>query len=81
MVQAAVDAAEGHLREARKRLSTLQPMLARSGMVLAELERRLLLLQIDHAGGRPRVQPDVSALEKDARVRGAGLIVRRVQSL
>ena len=55
--------------------------LTRSGMVLGELERRLLLLRIDRAEGRANVRADAAALEKDARARGAGLVARRVQAL
>jgi hypothetical protein len=50
-------------------------------MVLDELERRLLVLRIDRAGGRANVRADAAALEKDARARGAGLVVKRVQTL
>lgn len=81
MVEAAVDAAQGRTREARVRLAALQGTLASSGMVLGELERRLLLLRIDRADGRPNARAETRALEKDAGTRGAGLVVRRAQSL
>jgi serine/threonine protein kinase/tetratricopeptide (TPR) repeat protein/TolB-like protein len=81
MVQAEIDAAQGRTREAREGLGALRPILARSGMVLGELERRLLLLRIDRADGRPAVRGDARTLEKDASSRGIGLIVRRAQSL
>ncbi len=81
MVQAEIDAAQGRTREAREGLAALQRTLSRSGMVLGELERRLLLLRIDRAAGRPAVRAEVRSLEKDAGSRGLGLIVRRAQSL
>jgi serine/threonine protein kinase/tetratricopeptide (TPR) repeat protein len=81
MVQAELDAAKGRTREARDGLAALQAPLARSGMILGELERRLLLLRIDRAEGRPKAEADAHALAKDAGTRGAGLIVRRARSL
>ena len=81
MVEAEVDAAEGRADQARRRLDTLRATLTRSGLVLGELERRLLLLRIDRAEGRANVRADAAALEKDARARGAGLVARRVQTL
>lgn len=81
MVQAEVDAAQGRTREAREGLAALQVTLARSGMVLGELERRLLLLRIDREEHWPNARAEARALEKDASARGAGLIVRRAQSL
>jgi serine/threonine protein kinase/tetratricopeptide (TPR) repeat protein/TolB-like protein len=80
-VEAEVDAAAGRVDEARRRLEALRATFARSGMVLDELERRLLVLRIDRAEGRASVRADAAALEKDARARGAGLVVRRIQSL
>jgi hypothetical protein len=50
-------------------------------MVLGELERRLLLLRIDRAEGRPAAGAEARTLAKDAGSRGLGLIVRRAQSL
>jgi eukaryotic-like serine/threonine-protein kinase len=81
MVEAEIDAAQGRYREGRECLAELQATLARSGMVLGELERRLLLLRLDAAERRPNVRAAARSLEKDASVRGAGLIVRRAQSL
>ncbi len=81
MVEAQIDAAQGRSAEARQCLAELQPVLARSGMVLGELERRLLLLRLDSADRRPNARAAARSLEKDAGVRGAGLISRRAQSL
>jgi ATP/maltotriose-dependent transcriptional regulator MalT len=81
MVQAEIDAGQGRTREAREGLAVLQRTLSRSGMVLGELERRLLLLRIDRADGRAAVRGEARTLEKDAGSRGLGLIVRRAQSL
>ena len=61
--------------------NAIAPPFCRSGMVLGELERRLLLLRIDRAAGRPAVRAEARSLEKDAGSRGLGLIVRRAQSL
>jgi serine/threonine protein kinase/tetratricopeptide (TPR) repeat protein len=80
-VEAEVDAAAGRVDEARRRLDALRATLNRSGMVLDELERRLLVLRIDRAEGRASVRADAAALEKDARARGAGLVVKRLQTL
>ena len=80
-VEAEVDAAAGRADEARRRLDALRATLNRSGMVLDELDRRLLLLRLDRAEGRANVRADAAALEKDARARGAGLVVKRLQTL
>jgi tetratricopeptide (TPR) repeat protein len=77
-VEAEVDAAAGRNDEARRRLDALRLTLNRSGMVLDELERRLVLLRIDQSEGRANVRADAAALEKDARAHGAGLIVKRL---
>ena len=81
MREADLDVARGHMREARERLSALRVTQARSGLILAELETRLLMLQIDRTEGRSSYRTDAGALEKDAQARQAGLIVRRVQAL
>jgi hypothetical protein len=80
MVEAEVDAAAGRADEARQRLKTLGSTLNRSGMALDDLERRLLLLQIDRTEGRANVPADAVALEKDAKARGAGLVIRRLHT-
>jgi tetratricopeptide (TPR) repeat protein len=80
-VEAEVDAAAGRPDEARRRLDALRATLNRSGMALDELERRLLVLRLDRAQGRVNVRADAAALEKDARARGAGLVVKRLQTL
>lgn len=80
-VEAEVDAATGRSEHARRRLTALGTEVNRSGMVLDELERRLLLLRLDRAEGRANVRGDAASLEKDARARGAGLVVKRVQAL
>ncbi len=80
MAGAEIAAAQGRRSEARESLMALQPTLTRGGMVMGELERRLLLLRIDAADGRPDAGT-ARALERDAQARGAGLIVRRVRSL
>ncbi len=80
MVAAEIDLAQGRRREARERLADLQRSQASSGMVMDELERRLLLLRIDVADGRP-TGPAARALERDAAARNAGLILRRLRSL
>jgi len=80
-VAAEIDAAQGRAGQARSRLASLQGLLAGSGMVMAELQRRLLLLKINRAEGRPEAKQEARALEKDAGAHGAGLIVRRVQAL
>jgi tetratricopeptide (TPR) repeat protein len=79
MVDAELDAAQGRPGRARERLIELRTVLAGSGMVLAELESRLLLLQIERAGGKPTVPADARALETDARAQHAALVARRVQ--
>ena len=77
MVEAEVEAAEGRTDDARRRLNVLGTTLRQSGLVLHDLERRLLALRIDRAAGRPEVQARAVALEKDARALGAGLIAKR----
>jgi hypothetical protein len=81
MREADLDVARGRLGEARERLGSLRATQARSGLVLDELETRLLMLQIDRAEGRSGYRADVGALEKDAQARQAGSIVRRVHAL
>ncbi len=81
MVEAEYDVARGRPQEARTRLAALRPVLQRAGMVLADFERRLFLLGLDHAEGLSTVTVDANALARDARARGAGLIVSRVQAL
>lgn len=78
MTQAEIDTARGRTREARDGVASLAATFERGGMVLLELERRLLMLRIDRApaGSRP-----ARALEQDAHKRGAGLIARRAQSI
>ena len=79
-VEAEVDAAAGHADQARQQLEALGIMLRRSGMVLDELDRRLLLLRIDRADRRAGVRADAAALEKDAKTHGAGLVLKRLQA-
>jgi eukaryotic-like serine/threonine-protein kinase len=81
MVEAELEVAQGRMPDARDRLAALQPTLSRSGMVLGELERRLLLLRIDHMESRPAAKAEARALAKDAGARGAGLIARQAQAL
>ena len=81
MVEAEVDVAGGHADAARQRLDALGATLKQAGLVLGELERRLLVLRIDRAGGRANVRADAIALEKDARAHGAGLVARRALAL
>jgi serine/threonine-protein kinase len=77
MAAAEVDVARGRAEEGRRRLNELRPALQRSGLVLSDLKRRLLLLRIDHGESRPNVQRDSAALVTDARAHGAGLIALR----
>ena len=77
MVAAEIDVAEGRAQDVRPRLNALGATLRKSGLVLSELERRLLVLRIDRAERRATVASDAIALESEARARGAGLIARR----
>ncbi|MGH9142985.1 MAG: tetratricopeptide repeat protein, partial [Vicinamibacterales bacterium] len=77
MVAAEIDVAGGRTQDVRPRLNALGATLRKSGLVLSELERRLLVLRIDRAEGRATVASDAIALEREARARGAGLIARR----
>jgi len=77
MVTAEVEVAEGRIDDACRRLNVLGTTLRQSGLVLHELERRLLALRIDRAAGRPDGRAGAVALEKDARALGAGLIAKR----
>jgi Tfp pilus assembly protein PilF len=79
MAQAQLDAARGRRNDARARLNELRPVLERNGMVLADLERRMLLLEIDRADGRANAAADAIALQRDAETRQARLIARRAQ--
>ena len=78
LAESKVDAAAGRGEAARQRLTVLGTSLRKSGLVLSELERRLVVLQIDRAARRGTVQADAAALEKDALAHGAGLIAKRV---
>jgi serine/threonine protein kinase/tetratricopeptide (TPR) repeat protein/TolB-like protein len=80
MVEAEIAVAEGRTDDARRRLNALGTTLRQSGLVLHELERRLLVLRIDRAEGRPGARADAVALEKEARARGAGLIAKRAMT-
>jgi tetratricopeptide (TPR) repeat protein len=81
MTGAEVDAALGRRQDARARLAALEPLLVKTGMALVDLERRALLLRIDGSDRPAEARVEALAIEKDARARGAGLIVRRVQEL
>jgi tetratricopeptide (TPR) repeat protein/TolB-like protein len=81
MVDAELGAARGRSREAHDQLARLLTTLGRSGMVLAQLQTRLLLLQIDGRERRASVRADARALEKDAQAHRAGLVARRAQAI
>ncbi len=73
LVEAHADISRGQLDRARTQLDGLRASFVRSGMHIADLERRLLRLRIDRG--------DAAALERDARARGAGLIANRAKAL
>ena len=73
LVESEIDIAQGRIEKARAQLDSLHQEFARTGMVIADFQRRLLQLRIDRA--------DAGALEKDARARGAALIANRVKTL
>jgi len=77
MAEAELDAARARTSQARERLTALRASLAQAGMTLAELECRMALLRLDRAEKRPTAAADAMALEKDARARHAGLVLRR----
>jgi tetratricopeptide (TPR) repeat protein len=81
MAEAGLDAAQGRPDRARERLTSLRASLARAGMTLAELECRMAMLRLDRAEKRPDAHTEAIALEKDARARRAGLVLRHVQAL
>jgi len=81
LVESELEAVQGHNDRARTRLSTLRAALARTGMVLAELECRSALLRLDRIEGRATVRTDAATLRKDAQGHGAGLILRRIPTL
>jgi eukaryotic-like serine/threonine-protein kinase len=81
LADAQVDAAQGRTDRARERLSSARPRLARAGMVLAGFECDAELLRLDRAEGRSTFRADANTLQESARARGAGLILRRLQSL
>jgi serine/threonine protein kinase/tetratricopeptide (TPR) repeat protein/TolB-like protein len=76
MAEAELDAAQGNRESARQRLTQLRATLARGGMALAELECRTALVRLDRAEKRPTAAADAAALEKDAKARHAGLVLR-----
>jgi tetratricopeptide (TPR) repeat protein len=80
MVGAEYDAARGHTARARQSLQSLRAWLGPAGLVLADLEARLLLWRIDRVDRRPNARDDAVALERDARARNAGMILRHLQS-
>jgi ATP/maltotriose-dependent transcriptional regulator MalT len=73
LVEAHADIIRGQTERARIQLDGLRAGFVRSGMQIAELERRLLRLRIDRG--------DAAALERDARARGAGLVANRAKAL
>jgi hypothetical protein len=49
-------------------------------MVLAELEARALILRLNGTTGS-KADAETAALEREARTRGAGLILRRLRNV
>ena len=76
LVEADLDVAQGRPERARERLTNLRASLAKSGMVLGELESRAALLRIDRLQGRSTFRADAAALRKDAEAHGAKLLLR-----
>jgi serine/threonine protein kinase/tetratricopeptide (TPR) repeat protein/TolB-like protein len=72
LIEAQVAIRRGDLDRARAQLDALREQFTRSGMQIAELERRLVRLAIDRA--------DAPALERDAAALGAELIARRARA-
>ena len=72
LVDAQIAIRRGELDRARAELDALREPFARSGMRIAELERRLVRLALDRA--------DAPALERDAGALGAGLIASRARA-
>jgi tetratricopeptide (TPR) repeat protein len=72
LTEAQIAIRRGDLDRARAQLDELQEPFIRSGMRIAELERRLVRLAIDRA--------DAPALERDAAALGAGLIASRARA-
>lgn len=80
LVDAEIAAAQGNVQAARQRLTRLHATLAAAGMVMDDLDLRLVLLHIDRAQERRDVEAEARALEKDAVARGAKLIARRAHA-
>ena len=81
MAEAEIHAARGRPDAARAVLTALRGQLAKWQMTLADLDARLLLLRLDAAERPAAAEADARALEADARAKGAGLILRRLEAL
>ena len=73
IVESQLNILRGQLDAARAQLDGLREDFRRSGMLIADFERRLVRLRIDRG--------DAAALERDARAKGAGLIANRAKAL
>jgi serine/threonine protein kinase/tetratricopeptide (TPR) repeat protein/TolB-like protein len=73
LVEAQLNILRGQPEVARAQLDGLREDFRKTGMVIADFERRLVRLLIDRG--------DAAALERDARAKGAGLIANRAKAL
>ena len=73
LVESQLNILRGQLDVARVQLDGLREEFRRTGMLIADFERRLVQLRIDRG--------DAAALERDARAKGAGLIANRAKAL
>ena len=81
LMEARMQIAEGHAPAARVRLQRLRVLVADKGLVMADLQTRLLLGEADAADGDPGAVRAARTLAADAAGLGAGLIQRRAEQL
>ena len=80
-LEARIELAEARPARAHERLVAARRMLTAKGLVLSDLETRLLLATAGLATGDPGVRRDIAALIADAQSRGAGLVQQRTAQL
>jgi len=80
-LEARIELAEARPARAQERLLAVRRLLTPKGLVLVELETRLLLATAGLATGHPGARRDIAALVADAQSHGAGLIRQRATQL
>jgi len=81
LADARVQAKSGKTSDALRSLASLLALARQSGYGLYELQARLAISEIEFQSGSATARDHLSALEKDARQRGAILIANQAQEL